>query len=118
MPTVLAQHAGAAVSRETSMAEVWDKNWFGPLCSAFASAGAPCRPRCSRTVSASVTSPWGATAVSLARGTALLPAGLAVQTTIGVSELPIGPWQGAGVLALWAVAALLGGGLLLRARDV
>ncbi|MEU7641962.1 MULTISPECIES: response regulator transcription factor [unclassified Streptomyces] len=26
---VLAQHAGAAVSRETLMAQVWDENWFG-----------------------------------------------------------------------------------------
>lgn len=27
---VLARHAGAAVSRETLMARVWDENWFGP----------------------------------------------------------------------------------------
>ncbi|MFC9606740.1 response regulator transcription factor [Streptomyces niveus] len=27
---VLARHAGAAVSREALMAEVWDENWFGP----------------------------------------------------------------------------------------
>ncbi|MFJ1581288.1 MULTISPECIES: response regulator transcription factor [unclassified Streptomyces] len=27
---VLARHAGAAVSRETLMAQVWDENWFGP----------------------------------------------------------------------------------------
>ncbi|MET7618035.1 response regulator transcription factor [Streptomyces sp. NPDC005408] len=27
---VLAQHAGAAVSRETLMSQVWDENWFGP----------------------------------------------------------------------------------------
>lgn len=26
----LAQHAGAAVSRESLMAQVWDENWFGP----------------------------------------------------------------------------------------
>ncbi|MEV6700956.1 response regulator transcription factor [Streptomyces sp. NPDC051453] len=26
----LARHAGAAVSRETLMAQVWDENWFGP----------------------------------------------------------------------------------------
>ncbi|WP_406733002.1 hypothetical protein [Streptomyces sp. NBC_01794] len=45
-------------------------------------------------------------------------AGLTQRARRRVSELPIGPWQGAGVLALWAVAALLGGGLLLRARDV
>jgi DNA-binding response OmpR family regulator len=28
--TVLARHAGTAVSRETLMAQVWDENWFGP----------------------------------------------------------------------------------------
>ncbi|MEU1229521.1 response regulator transcription factor [Streptomyces sp. NPDC005828] len=28
--TVLARHAGAAVSREELMAQVWDENWFGP----------------------------------------------------------------------------------------
>jgi DNA-binding response OmpR family regulator len=27
---VLARNAGAAVSRETLMAQVWDENWFGP----------------------------------------------------------------------------------------
>ncbi|MFF1688360.1 MULTISPECIES: response regulator transcription factor [unclassified Streptomyces] len=27
---VLARHVGAAVSRETLMAQVWDENWFGP----------------------------------------------------------------------------------------
>ncbi|MBD0739286.1 DNA-binding response regulator [Streptomyces sp. CBMA29] len=27
---VLARHAGAALSRETLMARVWDENWFGP----------------------------------------------------------------------------------------
>ncbi|MFK0050393.1 response regulator transcription factor [Streptomyces sp. NPDC090741] len=26
----LAEHAGASVSRETLMAQVWDENWFGP----------------------------------------------------------------------------------------
>lgn len=46
-----------------------------------------------------------------------MPAGLAVQATLGVSKLPIGPWQGIGVLALWAAAALIGGGTLLRMRD-
>ncbi|GAA3968595.1 ABC transporter permease subunit [Actinomadura viridis] len=45
-------------------------------------------------------------------------AGLAVQATTGASALPLGPWEGLGVLAAWACAALLGGGLLLRARDV
>jgi ABC-2 type transport system permease protein len=31
--------------------------------------------------------------------------------------LPISPWAGLGVLAAWAVAALLTGGILLRLRD-
>lgn len=41
-------------------------------------------------------------------------AGLAVQSTTG---MPIGPWAGLGVVALWAAAALVAGGLLLRSRD-
>ncbi|MEW9552593.1 ABC transporter permease [Nonomuraea sp. NPDC050783] len=44
-------------------------------------------------------------------------AGLAVQATTGLSALPLAPWAGLGVPAAWAAAALLGGGLLLRARD-
>jgi ABC-2 type transport system permease protein len=44
-------------------------------------------------------------------------AGLAVQATRDLSSLPIGPWAGLGVLALWATGALLLGGLLLRLRD-
>ena len=44
-------------------------------------------------------------------------AGLAIQATIGLRSLPIGPWGGLGVLALWAAGALLVGGLLLRLRD-
>ncbi|WP_406284934.1 ABC transporter permease [Streptomyces sp. NBC_00209] len=46
-----------------------------------------------------------------------MTAGLAVQATVHVRELPIGPWAGLGVLAAWAAAALLAGGLLLRGRD-
>ncbi|WP_217544738.1 ABC transporter permease [Streptomyces sp. GbtcB6] len=46
-----------------------------------------------------------------------MTAGLAVQTTVGIGRPPIGPWQGLGVLALWAVAALTAGGRLLRLRD-
>jgi ABC-2 type transport system permease protein len=46
-----------------------------------------------------------------------MPAGLAIQATLAVSKLPIGPWPGIGVVALWAAAALLGGGMLLRLRD-
>jgi len=44
-------------------------------------------------------------------------AALNVQTTTGLHSLPIGPWSGLGVLAIWSAAALLVGGLSLRARD-
>jgi ABC-2 type transport system permease protein len=44
-------------------------------------------------------------------------AGLAIQATKNLANLPIGPWEGLGVLAAWAAAALLAGGLLLRLRD-
>jgi ABC-2 type transport system permease protein len=44
-------------------------------------------------------------------------AGLAVQATTGLRNLPISPWAGLGVLGIWAGAALLAGGLLLRLRD-
>lgn len=44
-------------------------------------------------------------------------AGLAIQATRNLGTLPIGPWQGLAVLAGWAGAALLAGGLLLRLRD-
>jgi ABC-2 type transport system permease protein len=43
-------------------------------------------------------------------------AGLTIQDTAG-RHLPIGPWGGLAVLAIWAAAALLAGGLLLRFRD-
>ena len=46
-----------------------------------------------------------------------MTAGLAIQATTGLNGLPISPWAGLGVLAAWAVAALLTGGLLLRQRD-
>jgi ABC-2 type transport system permease protein len=44
-------------------------------------------------------------------------AGLNVQATTGLRSLAIGPWGGLGVVALWALAALLAGGLVLRTRD-
>ncbi|MEU2022704.1 ABC transporter permease subunit [Streptomyces sp. NPDC016469] len=46
-----------------------------------------------------------------------MPAGLAVQATVHLDALPIGPWAGLGVLGAWAATALLVGGLLLRGRD-
>jgi ABC-2 type transport system permease protein len=44
-------------------------------------------------------------------------AGLSIQSTTGLRSLAIGPWSGLGVLALWALAALLAGSLSLRLRD-
>jgi ABC-2 type transport system permease protein len=44
-------------------------------------------------------------------------AGMAIQATRNVARLPIGPWQGLGVLALWAAAALAAGWIVLRLRD-
>jgi ABC-2 type transport system permease protein len=46
-----------------------------------------------------------------------MSAGLAIQATSNLPALPIAPWAGLGVLAAWAVASLLIGGLLLRLRD-
>ncbi|GAB3981840.1 ABC transporter permease subunit [Actinoallomurus acanthiterrae] len=44
-------------------------------------------------------------------------AGLAIQATTDLRDLPLGPWRGLGVLAAWTTAALVGGGLTLRLRD-
>jgi ABC-2 type transport system permease protein len=46
-----------------------------------------------------------------------LPAGLDAQATIGLKGLPLTPWQGLGVVALWAAGALLLGALALKLRD-
>lgn len=46
-----------------------------------------------------------------------MTAGLAVQATVDLHQLPIGPWAGLDVRAAWAAAALLAGGLLLHQRD-
>jgi ABC-2 type transport system permease protein len=46
-----------------------------------------------------------------------MTAGLAIQATVHLDALPISPWAGIGVLAAWAVGALLIGGLVLRLRD-
>ena len=46
-----------------------------------------------------------------------MSAGLAIQATTHLSTLPLSPWAGLGVLAAWAAAALLGGGLALWLRD-
>ncbi|HEY6785884.1 MAG TPA: ABC transporter permease [Trebonia sp.] len=46
-----------------------------------------------------------------------MSAGLDIQSTAGLGGLPLSPWQGLGVLALWAAVALLIGGLVLWLRD-
>ena len=45
-------------------------------------------------------------------------AGLTIQDTTGLRSLAITPWAGLGVLAIWAAAAMLAGGLAFRFRDV
>jgi ABC-2 type transport system permease protein len=46
-----------------------------------------------------------------------MDAGLAIQNTANLHNLPIGPWPGLGVLAAWATAAMIAGALALRLRD-
>ena len=46
-----------------------------------------------------------------------MSAGLDIQATIGVRGLPLGPWEGLGVVTLWAAGALLLGAVVLRFRD-
>jgi ABC-2 type transport system permease protein len=46
-----------------------------------------------------------------------MTAGLAVQATRNLHNLPITPWAGLGILAAWAAATLLVAGLLLQLRD-
>ena len=44
-------------------------------------------------------------------------AGLAIQATANLDDLPISPWAGLGVLGLWAAGALVVGGMALELRD-
>jgi ABC-2 type transport system permease protein len=46
-----------------------------------------------------------------------MDAGLTIQATRNLAKLPIGPWEGLGVLGLWTAAAVLAGWLALRYRD-
>jgi ABC-2 type transport system permease protein len=46
-----------------------------------------------------------------------LPAGLDAQATTGINRLPLTPWQGLGVVALWTAGGLLLGALALKSRD-
>jgi ABC-2 type transport system permease protein len=46
-----------------------------------------------------------------------LAAGLDSQATAGLNSLPLSPWEGIGVVALWAAGALILGVVVLRQRD-
>jgi len=46
-----------------------------------------------------------------------MTSGLFIQDTVNLRVLPLTPWQGLGVLALWAAGALLLGATILRLRD-
>jgi ABC-2 type transport system permease protein len=46
-----------------------------------------------------------------------MTAGLAIQATTNLHDLPISPWAGLGVLAAWAGGALVAGAVLFRLRD-
>jgi ABC-2 type transport system permease protein len=46
-----------------------------------------------------------------------MTAGLAIQATTNLRNVPIAPWAGLGVLAAWAAASLVVAGVLLRRRD-
>ncbi|HEY0003086.1 MAG TPA: ABC transporter permease, partial [Actinoplanes sp.] len=45
-------------------------------------------------------------------------AGLTVQTTVDLARLPIGPWAGLGVTALWAFGAAAAGAAVIYRQDV
>jgi ABC-2 type transport system permease protein len=46
-----------------------------------------------------------------------MEAGLSIQHTPRLDELPIAPWPGLGVLVAWAGIAMLAGTTLLQLRD-
>jgi ABC-2 type transport system permease protein len=46
-----------------------------------------------------------------------MSAGLAVQTTTNLGDLPVGPWTGLALLATYASAALLLGAAMFITRD-
>jgi ABC-2 type transport system permease protein len=46
-----------------------------------------------------------------------MTAGMDIEATVGIQSLPLTPWQGLGVTALWAAGALVLGGAALRLRD-
>ena len=46
-----------------------------------------------------------------------MTAGEYIQATTNLRSLPLTPWQGLGVLALWALGAMILGAAILRLRD-
>jgi ABC-2 type transport system permease protein len=46
-----------------------------------------------------------------------MSAGLAIQATRGLQRLPVAPWHGLGILALYAAGALAVGAVLFAVRD-
>ena len=46
-----------------------------------------------------------------------MTAGLAIQATRNIRSLPISPWAGLGILAIWAAGLLITGLVVLKARD-
>jgi ABC-2 type transport system permease protein len=44
-------------------------------------------------------------------------AGLAIQSTVNLHSLVVSPWAGLGILAAWAIGAIMVGGLFLVRRD-
>lgn len=46
-----------------------------------------------------------------------MTAGLTVQVTVGLDQQPLGPWEGLGVLGVWAAAAAVAGAAALQFRD-
>ena len=46
-----------------------------------------------------------------------MTAGMSIQSTTGMTSLPISPWAGLGVLAAWSAGSLLIGGCVLKVRN-
>jgi ABC-2 type transport system permease protein len=46
-----------------------------------------------------------------------MTAGLAIQSTTGLSSLPISPWAGITVLGAWSMGAIVAGSIVFRFRD-
>ena len=46
-----------------------------------------------------------------------MSAGMDSMATAGLHALPLTPWQGLGVVAIWAAGALVLGGVMLRLHD-